>query len=66
MAQNQTTEEKLREFRIEQYLDMRFTSKEAAALADATQNNGFPLDYKRVRKAILDGCTHKMAVQIFT
>lgn len=66
MAQNQTTEEKLRSFRIEQYEEMRFTSKEAESLADAKGDKGFPLDYKKVRKALADGCSHKMAVRIFT
>lgn len=66
MAANETTEDKMHAFKVEQYLDMRFTQKEAEALARATQQNGFSLDYKRVRKVLAEGCSHKLAVQIFS
>jgi hypothetical protein len=66
MAQNQTAEQKLREFRVEHYRDMRFSSKEAELLADAKGDDGFPLNYRKVKAALEKGCTHKLAVKIFT
>lgn len=66
MTDVKTANESLFEYRIERYLEMRFTEKEAKALADAKGDDGFGLDYRKVRKAIEGGCTHKQAVKIFT
>jgi len=65
MAQNQTTEQKLREYRIEQYEEMRFTPKEAARLADSKGDDGFALNYRKVKSALKNGCSHIQAIRIF-
>lgn len=62
----QTTHQGVHEYRIERYLEMNFTEKEAGRLAEALGDDGFALDYRRVRKAIENGCSHKQAVRIFT
>lgn len=65
MAQNETTEQSLQAFREERYEEMRFTPKEATRLAKSRQSNGFHLDYRKVKRAIENGLSHKQAVNLF-
>jgi hypothetical protein len=60
------TEQELRAYRVSRYDEMRFTGKEAQALADATDHTGFPVDWHKVKKAVDGGCGHKLAIRIFT
>lgn len=55
-----------REYLIERYEEMRFTSKEAKELADAEGDDGKRLDWRVVKNAIDNGCGHKTAIRIFT
>jgi hypothetical protein len=55
-----------REYLIERYEEMRFTSKEAKELADAEGDDGKRLDWRVVKSAIDNGCGHKTAIRIFT
>jgi hypothetical protein len=64
--QNLQTEAELRAYRVERYDEMRFTPKEAEALADAKDHVGFPVDWHKVKKAVEGGCGHKLALRIFT
>lgn len=65
MAASDSTEQKLLDFRIEMYLSMRFTHKEAVLLANSKGDDGFPLNYRKVKRALDEGCGHKLAVRIF-
>ena len=65
MAEVQTTEQKLLEYRTERYLEMRFTPKESEILAGTRGDDGLHLDYRRVRKALDGGCSHAQAMKIF-
>jgi hypothetical protein len=51
-----------REYLVERYEEMRFTSKEAEQLVDAEVRP----DWREVQKAIEGGCGHKTAIRIFT
>lgn len=60
----QDTEE-LIEFRIERYAELGFTKKESEKLANSKQDDGWPLDYRVVRKALELNCTHSLAMKLF-
>jgi hypothetical protein len=65
MATSSTTEQKLRDYRLERYEEMRFTHREATVLANSLGDDGFALDYRKVKKALNAGCGHRTAVRIF-
>jgi hypothetical protein len=65
MAEVQTTEQKLLEYRAERYLEMKFTPKESDTLASTRGDDGLHLDYRKVRKALDGGCSHAQAMKIF-
>lgn len=60
-----TTTKDLFDYRLERYAELHFTHKEAAVLANSVDDAGQPLDYRKVRKALKEGCGHKLAVRIF-
>jgi hypothetical protein len=55
-----------RAYRIEQYLELRFTEKEASTLADAKMSGGRPLDWHLVKRAVNNGLSHKKVVDLLT
>lgn len=64
MAQD-TEKDKLREYRIERFEELRFTRKEAERLADSKEASGFDLNHRTVKRALDKGCSHKTAMKIF-
>lgn len=66
MVMVETTTDKLTEFRIERFMELGFTSIEAAKLADSKDSNGFPISYQKVKTALDMGCTPALAVRIFS
>jgi hypothetical protein len=62
----QTTAEKLRQYRIDRYEEIGFTLKESESLADATGHKGFPLNWHSVKKSVDGGCSHRLALKIYT
>lgn len=66
MTVAQVDNKEVREYRIERFLDLRFSQKEAEELADMTNADGFPVDWHKVRDAVDAGCNHKMALWIFS
>lgn len=81
LEKERTESEKLQDYRVERFEDLRFTAKEAEVLADAVefvdvksktrrgderiQQVGIPLHATRVRRMLENGCTHKQALRIF-
>lgn len=55
-----------REYLLERYEEMRFTTKEAEQLVDAEDHEGKRIDWRNVKDAVDKGCGHKTAVRIFT
>lgn len=53
-------------YRIEQFEEMGFTTKEAQKLAGARDEVGFPVYPGKVKKMIAAGCGHVLAIEIFT
>lgn len=66
MAQVTQTKEDVRDYRIERFLDLRFSQKEAEQLADMVDANGFPVDWHKVKRAIEAKIGHKRAVWVFS
>jgi hypothetical protein len=51
--------------RFERYLEMGFSEASAAQLASVENDIGFPLWHGHVAKALAQGCTHEMALEIY-
>lgn len=58
--------DKVREYRIERFEDLRFTRKEAEELADSKDSKGFAVSWHAVRRALEAGCGHRRAAWIFS
>jgi hypothetical protein len=59
-------DEETREYLMERYDELGFTTKEASQLVDSEDHEGKRLDWRKVKKMIDGGCGHKLAIRILT
>lgn len=61
-----STKDRIRDYRIERFEELRFTRKEAEVLADSKDSKGFAISWHAVRRALNAGCGHRKAAWIFS
>lgn len=60
------TEQPIEEWRAEEFERLKFTPTESKKLAKAEDSTGWLVQIADVRQALENGCTHRMAIKIFT